>query len=52
MSFQGSGEMLEVYSAEICAGKFPPVSMEGRAEGLMCVDPGVRTPSALAEIFP
>ena len=28
----------------MCAGKFPLVSMGGRAEGLACADPGVRTP--------
>ena len=26
------------------AGKFPLVSMGGRAEGLACADPGARTP--------
>ena len=25
-------------------GKFPPVPMGGRAEGLACADPGARTP--------
>ena len=28
----------------MCAEKFPLVSMGGRAEGLACADPGVRTP--------
>ena len=36
--------MFEGDSAEMCAGKFPLVSMGGRAEGLACADPGARTP--------
>jgi hypothetical protein len=36
--------MFEGDSADTCAGKFPLVSMGGRAEGLACVDPGARTP--------
>ena len=43
--------MFEGYSADTRAGKFPLVSMGGRAEGLACADPGARTPSALAEIL-
>jgi hypothetical protein len=38
------GKMFEGDSADMCAGKFPLVSMEGRAEGLACADPGARTP--------
>ena len=34
--------MFEGDSAEMCAGKFPLVSMGGRAEGLACADPGAR----------
>ena len=34
----------------MCAEKFPLVLMGGRAEGLVCADPGASTPSALAEI--
>ena len=30
--------------ADTGAGKFPLVSMGGRAEGLACADPGARTP--------
>ena len=41
----------EGHSADTGAGKFPLVSMGGRAEGLACADPGARTPSALAEIL-
>jgi hypothetical protein len=44
MTSEGLGEMLEGDSADTCAGKFPLVSMEGRAEGLACADPGARTP--------
>ena len=29
---------------DMCAEKFPLVSMGGRAEGLTCADPGARTP--------
>jgi hypothetical protein len=44
MNFEGMGEMFEGDSADTCAGKFPLVSMGGRAEGLACADPGARTP--------
>ena len=44
MNFEGMGEMFEGDSADTCAGKFPLVSMGGRAEGLACTDPGARTP--------
>ena len=44
MTFDGMGEMFEGDSADTCAGKFPLVSMGGRAEGLTCADPGARTP--------
>jgi hypothetical protein len=36
------GEMFE--SADMCGGKCPLVLMGGRAEGLACADPGIRTP--------
>ena len=36
--------MLEGDSADTCGGKFPLVSMGGRAEGQACADPGARTP--------
>ena len=51
MTSEGLGEMFEGDSADMCAGKFPVVSMGGRAEGLACADPGARTPSAIAEIL-
>ena len=44
MTSEGLGEMFEGDSADMCAGKFPLVSMVGRAEGLACVDPRARTP--------
>ena len=44
MTSEGLGEMFEGDSAEMCAGKFPLVSMGDRAEGLACADPGARTP--------
>ena len=34
-------------SADTFAGKFPLVSMGGRAEGLACADPGARAPIGL-----
>ena len=44
MIFDGLGEMLEGYSANMGAGKFPLVSMGGQAKGLVCADPGARAP--------
>ena len=44
MTFEGLGEMIEGYSADTGAGKFPLASMGVRAEGLACADPGARTP--------
>ena len=44
MTSKGLGEMFAGDSADMCAGKFPLVSMGGRAEGLACADPGARTP--------
>ena len=44
MTSEGLGEMFEGDSADMCAGKFPLVSMGSRAEGLACADPGARTP--------
>ena len=44
MTSEGLGVMFEGDSADMCAGKFPLVSMGGRAEGLACADPGARTP--------
>ena len=44
MTSEGLGEMFEGDSADTCAGKFPLVSMGGRAEGLACPYPEARTP--------
>ena len=44
MTFEGLGEMIEGYSADTGAGKFPLASMGVLAEGLACADPGARTP--------
>ena len=44
MTSEGLGEMFEGDSADMCAGKFPLMSMGGRAEGLGCRDPEARTP--------
>ena len=44
MTSEGLGEMFEGDSADMCAGKYPLVPMEGRAEGLACADRGARTP--------
>ena len=55
MTSEGLGVMFEGDSADMCAGKFPLVSMGGRAEGLACADPGARTPigaSGNFDIFP
>ena len=51
MTSEGLGEMFEGDSADMCAGKFPLVSMGGRAEGLACADWERGPPSALAEIL-
>ena len=53
MTSEGLGEMFEGDSADMCAGTFPLVSMEGRApaEGLACGDPGARTPIGAGRNF-
>jgi hypothetical protein len=43
--------MFEGDSADICTGKILLVSMGGRAEGLACTNPGVRTPIGAGGIF-
>ena len=50
MTSEVLGEMFEGDSAETCAGKFPIVSMGGRAEGLACAYPGARTPIDVSRI--
>ena len=44
MTSGGLGEMFEGDSADMCAWKFPLVSMGGQAEGQACADPGARIP--------
>ena len=51
MTSKGLGEMFEGDSADMCARKFPLVSMGGRAEGLACADPGARTPIGASGII-
>ena len=46
MTSEGLGEMFEGDSADMCAGKFPLMSMVARAECLVCADPGARNPIA------
>ena len=45
------GEMFEGDSADMCAGKFPLMSMGGRADRQACADGERGPPSARAEIF-
>ena len=45
------GGMYEGASVDICCGKFPLMSMGGRAEGLACADPGARTPIGMSGNF-
>ena len=51
MTSEGLGEMFEGDSADMCAGKFPLVSMGGRAEGLACADVERGPPSASVAIL-
>ena len=51
MTSEGLGEMFECDSADMCAGKFPLVSMGGRADGLACADPGARAPAEIRYII-
>ena len=44
MTLEGSGEMFEDESADMCAGKSLLMLIGGREEGLACADPGARTP--------
>ena len=43
MTSEVLGEMFEGDYTDMCAGKFPLVSMGCGAEGLACADPGART---------
>ena len=51
MTSEGMGEIFEGDSADTVAGKFPLVSMGGRAECLACVDLGARTPIGASRNF-
>ena len=48
MTSEGLGEMFKGDSADMCAGKFPLVSMVDRAEGLACAESGARTPIGIS----
>ena len=50
MTSEGLGEVFKGDSADTCAGKFPLVSMGGRANGQACADGERGPPSARAEI--
>ena len=51
MTSEGLGEMFEGDSADMCSGKFPLVSMGGRADSQACADGEQGPPSARAEIL-
>ena len=48
MTSEGLGEMFEGDSADMCARKFPLMSMGGRAKGLPCLEPGAWTPMGVS----
>jgi hypothetical protein len=51
MTSEGLGEVFKGDSADMCAGKFPLVSMGGRANGQACADGERGPPSARAEFI-
>ena len=51
MTSEGLGEMFEGDSADTHTGKFPLVSMGGRAEGLACADLVARIPMGASGIL-
>ena len=51
MTSEGLGNMFEGDSADMCASKFPLMSMGGGAEGLACADPRARTPLGMSGNF-
>ena len=51
MTSEGLGEMFEGDYADTCSGKFPLMSMGGRAEGLACADSAARTPLGVTGQF-
>ena len=51
MTSEGLGEMFEGDSADMCAGKFPLVSMGGRADTSSARRRGARTPISVSKFF-
>ena len=51
MTSEGLGEMFEGDSADMCAEKFPLVSMGGLAEGLTCANLEAGTPIGASGIL-
>ena len=51
MTSEGLGEMFEGDSVDTCTGKFPLVSMGGRADRQVCADGERGPPSARAEVL-
>ena len=51
MTSEGLGEVFKGDFADMCAGKFPLVSMGGRANGQACADGEREPPSARPEIY-
>ena len=51
MTSEGLGEVFKCDAADMCTGKFPLVSMGGRANGQACADGERGPPSARAEIL-
>jgi hypothetical protein len=51
MTSEGLGEVFKGDFSDTCAGKFPLVSMGGRANGQACADGERGPPSARAEIL-
>ena len=51
MTSEGLGEMFEGDSADTCTDKFLLMLMGGRTEGLVCADPGARTPIGMSGNF-
>ena len=49
MTSEGLREMFEGDSGDTCTGKFPLMSIGGRAVGLACANPGGRTPIGVSE---
>ena len=49
MTSKRLGDMFEGDYADICAGKFPQLSMGGHAEGVVCAHPGARTSIGVSE---